>query len=208
MAIPKQVYQDRLSRGVCPWCETPREGPAKLCKACAKLHSERTQRSRAKRKERGICQSCPTEITCGTLCASCKARVTKFTKKLYATRKASSQCVWCSSPKGATRFCTECWFKNMSLRLFRTQEHGASLKALFDSQLGRCFYSGERLTPGKNAGLDHQVPIHRGGSASVANLRWVTIRINRIKNDLTHNEFVALCHGISQRFPNTESKDQ
>lgn len=77
---------------------------------------------------------------------------------------------------------------------------GPQLMALFFAQGTRCAYTGVYLVPGKNAGLDHMTPASRGGSWAIDNLQWVDQRINVMKSDSTHDEFVATCKLIASRF--------
>jgi hypothetical protein len=200
MAIPRDLYQERLRLGVCPWCGCKRDGSTKRCSACAKLHNERTMRSRRKRTKAGVCWRCSNTVATGSvLCNLCKSTVTIATTKLYARKKAAGLCCWCSEPRTIGRFCRSCWFRGVSLRVFKTISRGDELKALFELQGERCAYTGVVLVPGKNAGIDHRIPITRGGTSEIANLQWVTIQINRIKNDLTHDEFLALCALVASR---------
>lgn len=57
-------------------------------------------------------------------------------------------------------------------------------------------YSGRRLVPGQNASLDHLVPRSRGGTDTLENLQWVDLKVNLMKTDLMHDEFLALCAQI------------
>jgi 5-methylcytosine-specific restriction endonuclease McrA len=81
-----------------------------------------------------------------------------------------------------------------------SKRFGEELQAKFEAQDSRCFYTEEKLTPGANAALDHQIPITRGGTSTLDNLRWTTVQINRVKNDLSHDDFVRLCTKIAVRF--------
>jgi 5-methylcytosine-specific restriction endonuclease McrA len=69
----------------------------------------------------------------------------------------------------------------------------AELRDLLEQQGGRCAYSGELLILGQNMSLDHKTPRSRGGGNELSNLQWVTWRINLMKNDLTHEEFLRMC---------------
>jgi len=74
------------------------------------------------------------------------------------------------------------------------------LEALFREQGGICAYSGERLTIGLNASLDHKTPRSRGGGDTIGNVQWVTWTVNRAKTDMTHDEFIALCAVVAERY--------
>jgi 5-methylcytosine-specific restriction endonuclease McrA len=49
------------------------------------------------------------------------------------------------------------------------------------------------IAPGDTASPDHKVPLSRGGSSSLENIQWVNYQVNRMKNDMTHDEFLAMC---------------
>ena len=72
----------------------------------------------------------------------------------------------------------------------------AILSRAWYNQRGRCAYTGKRL--GREAQVDHKVPVSRGGTNAADNLHWVTPAANFVKRDKTHDEFVALCVDIAQ----------
>jgi CRISPR/Cas system Type II protein with McrA/HNH and RuvC-like nuclease domain len=72
----------------------------------------------------------------------------------------------------------------------------AILSRAWYNQRGRCAYTGKRL--GRDAQVDHKVPVSRGGTNAADNLHWVTPAANFVKRDKTHDEFVALCVDIAQ----------
>ena len=130
-------------------------------------------------------------------------------KRFYITRthqerRESGLCVSCGGDKPSVRqnelICLECWFGHIALLRTGSRKNGAAVQALFDAQNGLCVYTGESLTPGVNASLDHKTPTSRGGDNAISNLQWVTMRINSFKNYLTHNEFIELCGSITDRY--------
>lgn len=75
-----------------------------------------------------------------------------------------------------------------------------SLKEKLEAQNFKCAYTGEAIVPGINASIDHIVPASRGGSDGPENLQWVSKVINLMKTSMTHDEFIAMCKRISERF--------
>lgn len=71
----------------------------------------------------------------------------------------------------------------------------AILSRAWYNQRGRCAYTGKQL--GRDAQVDHKVPISRGGTNTADNLHWVTAAANFVKRDKTHDEFLALCLDIA-----------
>jgi hypothetical protein len=74
------------------------------------------------------------------------------------------------------------------------------LMELWIEQNGRCAYTNVELVPGFNASLDHKTPPMKGGSNEKSNLQWVDYRINTMKYNQTHEEFLRTCRFICGRF--------
>jgi 5-methylcytosine-specific restriction endonuclease McrA len=54
-----------------------------------------------------------------------------------------------------------------------------------------CFYTGKEITE-KSFGIDHKIPIKKGGNNELQNLVLTTQEINKAKGDMTDSEFVSL----------------
>lgn len=72
--------------------------------------------------------------------------------------------------------------------------HARQLAALWKAQRGLCALTGQKLD--RSAELDHIIPRARGGSDAIDNLRWVCASVNRMKRDLTDDEFIAACRSV------------
>ncbi len=97
--------------------------------------------------------------------------------------------------------CRCCWFKKIASECLKSRgaamlANAQLLEILWDSQSGRCALTGETLTPGVNASLDHRVPQSQGGSHEISNLQWVTFAVNMAKHALCEDEFLALCRRV------------
>lgn len=112
-------------------------------------------------------------------------------------RKAAFRCVRCSSPETVNSVvCRDCWFRDKASHHLGSTSRVFELLDLWEQQDGKCFYSGEPLTPGENASIDHQTPKSRGGEDDIANYKWVSHRVNLMKTDMTHPEFISFCKHI------------
>lgn len=63
------------------------------------------------------------------------------------------------------------------------------------NQRGRCAYTGKKL--GRDAQVDHKIPLCRGGTNDASNIHWVTADANWVKKTMTHDEFIAICSDIA-----------
>ena len=80
------------------------------------------------------------------------------------------------------------------IRRFNPDVTAEDIKALWDSQDGRCALTGRRLDD--HAELDHIIPRTRGGTHDLSNLRWVCGEANRAKRNLTDEEFLSLAADV------------
>ncbi len=160
---------------------------------------------RLKRKALGICQACKSPARPGkTLCSDCNRKASARGIHYSRLRLARGLCAGCSNPaiNGCKR-CENCSIKQIArVNLGYAVKTGAwrLLKEKLAAQNFTCAYSGERLVVGANASLDHILPRSRGGDNSLDNLQWVTLSVNYMKRDLTHEEFLALVSTIHYRF--------
>ena len=117
-----------------------------------------------------------------------------------------------ADPEAARAYRTADWVKNRKARLatmkayqrrrffwMRTMKlsgiNAKDLASLWRKQRGLCALTGENLTR-ENAEVDHILPRKRGGGDEIANLRWTTKTANRMKRDMTDEEFVSACENV------------
>ena len=157
------------------------------------------QRHRSER----LCIHCDRKAVVGH--SSCKHHMylsNKQTKERRERYNARNLCLMCGGTRvGRTSCCLKHWFGNAAYNQLGTRTASPILEKIWNAQNGRCAYTGVRLKPGDNACVDHKRPRSRGGKDIPNNLQWVTKKINRIKNNCTHSEFIHLCHKIASRFP-------
>lgn len=73
----------------------------------------------------------------------------------------------------------------------------ANVLAILDHQGFRCNLTGRPLTP-DTAALDHIVPMRCGGEHVIENTQVLHRDVNRAKNAMTNDEFIALCTEVVQ----------
>jgi 5-methylcytosine-specific restriction endonuclease McrA len=125
----------------------------------------------------------------------------RFTgKNRNEQRKAAGLCRHCEVPATVGTVCLDCWFCQTAWNHLRSNTLGPELKKLWEVQGGRCAYTGIELIPGPrlvgNASLDHRVPLSKGGTKNIENTQWVLCQINRMKTDMTEDEFYETCETI------------
>lgn len=65
---------------------------------------------------------------------------------------------------------------------------------IWKRQKGLCAMTGKRLD--RSAELDHIIPVSKGGKNHPSNLQWLCPEVNQCKNDMTAEEFVAVCKAV------------
>lgn len=80
---------------------------------------------------------------------------------------------------------------------WRVRVTEAELLDLWMSQQGRCALSDRALGP--DAHLDHVIPVARGGSHGVENLRWLDPLVNVARGAMSDESFIALCRSVAER---------
>jgi CRISPR/Cas system Type II protein with McrA/HNH and RuvC-like nuclease domain len=156
---------------------------------------------RIKQKELGLCSDCKNPSNGKYRCKKCQERNRNSSRKYGNERVKNGKCYTCTNEAipGNTS-CLKHWFKKMCFDALGTKKDADMIISLLEKQNHICIYTGEKLIPGINASIDHIVPVSRGGENKIENLQWVTKRINTIKNDLTHQEFIELCGKIWKKF--------
>lgn len=106
----------------------------------------------------------------------------------------------CPDPAaGKTGFCLKHWLVYIAAAASK-QRDGCRMLArvscmdllfLWNRQRGLCAISSHPLIPGDGASLDHIVPVARGGTNDISNLRFIYQTLNRIKADMRDDEFKA-----------------
>ena len=120
----------------------------------------------------------------------------------YKKRKDLGLCVYCESPPTVGSVCLDCWFKITAVNHLGSRKYGPAIQEIWVKQEGRCIYTGVSLIPGPrgslkgNASLDHKIPLNKGGTNDLNNLQWTTEAINRMKTDMSEDEFFRTCEII------------
>ena len=71
------------------------------------------------------------------------------------------------------------------------------LRMKLEEQEFRCVYSGQELTP-DSCSLDHITPLSKGGLHVIDNIQFVCPMINRMKNTMSSEEFIAICRMVAR----------
>lgn len=120
----------------------------------------------------------------------------------YEKRKGLGLCVYCEAPPIVGAVCLSCWFKITAVNHLGSRKYGPAIQEIWNKQEGRCIYTRILLIPGPrgsskgNASLDHKIPINKGGTNDLTNLQWTTDSINRMKTDMSEEEFFRTCEII------------
>ncbi len=135
----------------------------------------------------------------GSVCKSCiRTTYDGTTKKnLYNKRKNLGICIKCENPKIVNSVhCIDCWFVDKSCIYLGSSSRVQELLDLWNHQNGECFYTKEKLFPGQNASIDHQIPKSQGGVNDIENYKWVSMNINLMKSNMNDEEFMKMCQKV------------
>lgn len=154
-----------------------------------------TQKRSLKRKKEGRCVHCGDENPKNSYrCEKCKNYLSNKIKQYRREREDKGLCVYCGElSMEALNQCETCWFKQFSWNALKNRSMWKKLKEKLIAQNYECVYTKEKLIPGVNAGLDHIIPVSKGGEKSIENVQWVLRKINMMKTDMDHDEFINMC---------------
>ncbi len=199
--IPATKYSIAKAAGLCPDCKLPVTGTVR-CDRCNKRrielrrllrYDEKKRELQAERIKNGLCPRCGA-ASYGERkhCKACLSRSQGTFEKL----KLENRCTVCRIKlEGRLATCCPiCSLKATWIRYNKSVEGWEKLLKIYEDQGGRCAYTGDPIALGVDAGLDHKLPRSKYPElvADLSNIQWIRRDINRAKNNLTHEEFLAL----------------
>jgi hypothetical protein len=155
-----------------------------------------TKKHKDKLYRLGLCIDCgQKQDNLGKYCNHCKEIRSLREKQRRKEYREKGLCVKCKTPRleYSNTYCEKHWFQSVASGRTGTAKNGELIKELFIKQNGKCAYTGKELKPGLNADLDHKLPVTKGGSSEISNLQWVDSRVNGMKFNYTHDEFIKTC---------------
>ncbi len=196
-------------QGRCKLCGLPSDDGYKVCSPCRRKRLKYDVALRERYEQRNVCTACgrPKEVA-GKMCELCRKKRKNHYQKRSQWCIDNGLCYECPVGQekkalalGKRPLCFDCWLEASAKNRTGDPANAAILLRLWDQQNGRCAYTGVELIPGMNASVDHKVPVTRGGGNEESNLHWVEFRVNTMKYNQTHEEFLATCRLVVSRFP-------
>lgn len=189
-------------RGICRCGRNAEKGMSR-CSACRrKQRNVNRRRYSDALKENPNCYYCKSNLRIpGRIgCNSCLKNNTVHYRNKRDGRTKAGLCRRCGRVRKmeSSLNCMACHLKQVSTWHFSTTKLWRFLKDLLDDCGWKCPYSGRVLILGKNAELDHIVPLSRDGSRSPINVQWVDSDINLMKRDHLEEEFISLVGEIAR----------
>lgn len=136
-------------------------------------------------------------------CEKHRVQRNMLSSHLRDLKKELGQCVQCSLDNGNKSLehsflCEEHWFRSITGAYFKSSNVWEELRVKAVKQDYKCAYSGYVLIPGVNMSLDHIVARSVDSSLKddIANVQWVDIKINKMKQDVGYDEFIIICKDI------------
>lgn len=204
-------HQRNIDQGLCRDCKKPiLHGTSTHCPSCAKKSSNRSAQYVKERREKwklaGLCYQCGKEKETEKLrCDKCHEKLMAYNyktrKKREASRLEGSVCYQCGGKivHGEHKLCEICLLKQYAYGATKKSGNWEYLRDLLAHQNYKCAYTGEAITFGLNASIDHIIPkSHRDypGDKDLSNLCWTTKKTNIVKNNLSKDELIEFCKKV------------
>jgi hypothetical protein len=121
-------------------------------------------------------------------------------------RKAAGVCHNCNNPQAfGSISCENHWFGARATQRLGLGKNaiarGQALKQILVDQDYRCAYTGRPLICGSNASIEHKMPVSKRPDlkSDLNNIEWLDVTVNRMKTDMTREEFLETCALIAER---------
>jgi len=117
----------------------------------------------------------------------------------FRNKIPSGKCVaalYCKKEQaGKSKYCLEHWIRSIARKYSENKNRQenfdtSALLSLWQKQNGCCAITGIPLIPGSTATIDHILPVSKGGTNEITNLRFVHYAVNLFKKDSTDGELV------------------
>ena len=158
---------------------------------------ERVRKWQEEQKSKGLCIECSNPAT-GLRCDICNKRRADYKKRRKLEWKENGLCNQCGKEtiKGKNQ-CEKHYLMQVSLDRLGSTKYWENLQTLLKTQNYKCAITKDNISFESDIELDHILPTSKGGLNDLANVRWVTKEVNRLKGNLTDSELKALCSKIS-----------
>jgi hypothetical protein len=157
----------------------------------------------ARQKDKGKCIDCTNPVINNKVrCGACLSQRQQWDNSKRNAAVANGMCRNCRKTDQTenSNYCSVCYLKRRAKRILGDSSHWTDLKDLLESQNGICPYTGHLLKVGANAEIDHRIPKTKGGTNDLANLQWVSDIANRMKQNLTEQEFKEMIICLYQHY--------
>lgn len=201
VAKRKEKRANAAASLLCVDCFKPWVGETLSCPECCKKRNDKY----GDRSTAGIlCHRCKTnpKVEGTNTCVACKKEDAERAARVRQERKEQGTCIQCGNKRMTPcgLYCIKCKLQSDAMRLLGSGKRWRELWDIYVKQGLKCAYTGEAIILGGNASIDHITPTSRGGKNEIQNLQWVSWKVNQSKNDMTHDEFVSMCHRVSRRY--------
>ena len=187
---------------------TRRASKDNLSSWCRNCHKHQHREMNQRRFAEGLCQHCnqPNARKGKVICETCQQKFTKNSKLREMRLKEQGLCMKCGQTEilpalrgRKTAVCEVCYFKIIAHTNLKKGSLWKLLQEKWNRQNQECPYTGNKLVLGENASIDHIFSKKRFPELRFDpnNLQWADYTVNRMKLDLTPDEFLSLIHQIA-----------
>lgn len=159
---------------------------------------ERVRKWQKKQKSKGLCIEC-SNPTSGLRCDACNKRRSEYRKRKKTEWKENGLCNQCGKETiNGKNQCEKHYLMQVAIDRLGTSKFWKDIKDVIQKQEYKCALTKENISFEDDIDLDHIIPTSRGGKNEISNVRWVTRKANRLKNNLTDKELKDICLKIVQ----------
>lgn len=171
------------------------------------------KRFRQHRLAARLCVNCATPLVSGDKqqqCPACRSKGVEATQQRRLRYREEGRCIHCGGDSpiqrdNAEQICVTCYLRACSREHFGTNAQWPMLLAAWERCGGICPYTGLTMRLGIDASVEHRYPSSRFPALreNPQNIEWIHLRVNEMKRDFTHDEFIAFIRGILSYVDNT-----
>jgi len=200
----RQKRENRKISGLCVDCGNKNDTKFRICSICIKEEYKKTKERDKKRFNEGKCNigTCRDQrLFNHRFCDTHRLKHLEKSAKRFSKLVDSGLCTACGKNPFLNCFknkaikhklCEKDYLKLKAIRGLNNINLWVDLLTKLKEQNHKCYYTGEVIVLGVNDSIDHILPVSRfpEKAGDIKNIVWVSRKVNWMKDNNTHREFI------------------